>query len=82
MRDAIDGWAQASSSSNPLTQAALADRQRIQAAISQFWAQQEQGLRYLHLRLEDVAVEQFPRRLPAFFEVRVQALILTRTSGT
>lgn len=82
MRDAIDGWAQASSSSNPLTQAALADRQRIQAAISQFWEQQEQGQRYLRLQLEDVAVEQFPRRLPAFFEERVQALVLTRTSGT
>ncbi|WP_081042087.1 dermonecrotic toxin domain-containing protein [Pseudomonas putida] len=82
LRDAIDGWAQASSSSNPLTQAALADRQRIQAAISQFWEQQEQGQRYLRLQLEDVAVEQFPRRLPAFFEQRVQALVLTRTSGT
>ncbi|CAI3810646.1 hypothetical protein GLGCALEP_06119 [Pseudomonas sp. MM221] len=82
MRDAIDGWAQASSSSNPLTQAALADRQRIQAAISQFWEQQERGQRYLRLQLEDVHVEQFPRRLPAFFEDRVQALTLTRTSGT
>ncbi|TCP74976.1 Leucine-rich repeat (LRR) protein [Pseudomonas putida] len=82
MRDAIDGWAQASSSSNPLTQAVLADRQRIQAAISQFWEQQEQGQRYLRLQLEDVAVEQFPRRLPAFFGQRVQALTLTRTSGT
>ncbi|MGE8372264.1 MAG: NEL-type E3 ubiquitin ligase domain-containing protein [Pseudomonas putida] len=29
-----------------------------------------------------MAVEQFPRRLPAFFEQRVQALTLTRTSGT
>ncbi len=82
MRDAIEGWAQASSSSNPLTQAALADRQRIQAAISQFWEQQEQGQRYLRLQLEDVAVDQFPRRLPAFFDERVQALVLTRTIGT
>ncbi|MGE8061904.1 dermonecrotic toxin domain-containing protein [Pseudomonas sp. NPDC089547] len=82
MRDAIDGWVQASSSSNPLTQEALADRQRIQSAISQFWEQQERGQQYLRLQLEDVAVEQFPRRLPAFFEERVQALILTRTRGT
>ncbi|WP_236179820.1 dermonecrotic toxin domain-containing protein [Pseudomonas mosselii] len=81
MRDAIDGWAQASSSRNPLTPAALADRQRIQAAIGRFWEQQEQGQQYLRLQLEDVAVEHFPRRLPAFFEERVRALFLTRTSG-
>lgn len=82
MRDAIDGWAQASSSSNPLTQAALADRQRIASAIDQFWEQQEQGQSYLRLQLEDVAIEHFPRRLPAFFGARVRALSLTRLRGS
>lgn len=82
MRDAIDGWAQASSSSNPLTQAALADRQRIESAISQFWDQQEQGQSYLRLQLEDVAIEHFPRRLPAFFGPRVRAMTLTRLRGS
>ncbi|MFJ7810565.1 dermonecrotic toxin domain-containing protein [Pseudomonas asiatica] len=82
MRDAIDGWAQASSSSNPLTQAALADRQRIASAIDQFWEQQEQGQSYLRLQLEDVAIEHFPRRLPAFFGARVHALSLTRLRGS
>ncbi|MEN5215946.1 DUF6543 domain-containing protein [Pseudomonas pudica] len=82
MRDAIDGWAQASSSSNPLTQAALADRQRIASAIGQFWEQQEQGQSYLRLQLEDVAIEHFPRRLPAFFGARVRALSLTRLRGS
>lgn len=82
MRDAIDGWSQASSSSNPLTQSALADRQRIATAINQFWERQEQGQRYLRLHLEDVAIEHFPRRLPAFFGERVTAMTLTRLSGT
>lgn len=82
MREAIDGWAQASSSSNPLTQAALADRQRIASAISQFWEQQEQGQSYLRLQLEEVAIEHFPRRLPPFFGARVRTLSLTRLQGS
>lgn len=82
MRDAIDGWAQASSSSNPLSQAALTARQRIASAIDQFWEQQEQGQSYLRLQLEDVAIEHFPRRLPAFFGARVHALSLTRLRGS
>lgn len=82
MRDAIDGWAQASSSSNPLTQAALADRHSIETAISQFWEHQEQGQLYLRLQLEDVAIEHFPRRLPSFFAERVQAMSLTRLRGS
>ncbi|MCE0936908.1 hypothetical protein LU667_07810 [Pseudomonas kurunegalensis] len=82
MRDAIDGWAQASSSGNPLTHAALADRHSIETAISQFWEHQEQGQLYLRLQLEDVAIEHFPRRLPSFFAERVQAMSLTRLRGT
>ncbi|WP_256666013.1 NEL domain-containing protein [Pseudomonas sp. SK] len=82
MRDAIDGWAHASSSRNPLTQEALADRQRIGTAISEFWQQQERGQLYLRLHLEDVAIEHFPRRLPAFFGERVRALSLTRLRGS
>lgn len=82
LREAIDGWAQASSSSNPLTQAALADRQRIETALNQFWEQQEQGQQYLRLHLEDVAIEHFPRRLPSFFGERVRAMSLTRLRGS
>ncbi|WP_205300547.1 dermonecrotic toxin domain-containing protein [Pantoea sp. Ap-967] len=82
MRDAIDGWAQASSSNNPLTQAALEDRQRIATAINEFWERQERGQQYLRLALEDVAIEHFPRRLPAFFGGRVHSMTLTRLSGT
>lgn len=82
MRDAIDGWAQASSSSNPLTQSVLADRQRIEIAITGFWERQEQGLEFLRLQLEDVAVAHFPSRLPVFFGERVRAMTLTRLSGS
>lgn len=82
MRDAIDGWAHASSSSAPLTQEVLADRQRIESALTRFWGDQERGLPHLSLRLEDVALENFPRRLPDFFGERVNALTLTRLSGS
>lgn len=82
MRDAIEGWALSSSSNNPLTQAALADRHSIETAIRQFWEHQEQGHLYLRLQLEDVAIDQFPRRLPAFFAERVQAMSLTRLRGS
>lgn len=82
MRDAIDGWAQASSSSQPLTQATLADRQRIATAINEFWERQERGQQYLRLELDDVAIEHFPRRLPAFFGERVTSMTLSRLSGT
>ena len=82
LRDAIDGWAQASSSNQPLTQAMLEDRQRIASAIRQFWENQERGLRYLRLQLADVAIENFPRRLPSFFSEHVNALTLSRVSGS
>lgn len=82
VREALEGWAQASSSSNPLTQTALAERQRIETAINDFWTYQEQGHRYLRLHLEDVSIEHFPRRLPPFFGERVRALALTRLRGT
>lgn len=81
LREAIDGWAQASSSSQPLTQATLADRQRIATAINEFWERQERGQQYLRLVLEEVALENFPRRLPAFFGERVTSVVLTRLRG-
>ena len=82
MRDAIDGWALASSSGTPLTQSMMADRQRIATAITDFWHGHERGLEHLHLHLEGVAIENFPRRLPSFFGERVRAMTLTRLSGT
>jgi len=82
LRDAIDGWSQASSSSQPLTQATLTDRQRIATALNEFWERQERSHQYPYLALEDVAIEHFPRRLPAFFGERVRSITLTRLSGT
>lgn len=82
IRDAIDGWAQASSSSVPLTQEILEDRQRIESALTRFWEDQERGIPHLSLRLDSIALENFPRRLPAFFGERVNALTLTRLRGS
>ncbi|MFJ4065445.1 dermonecrotic toxin domain-containing protein [Pseudomonas sp. NPDC089996] len=82
LHEAIDGWVQASSSSAPLTQAILEDRLRIAAAIRQFWENQERGMHHLRLQLADVSLNNFPRRLPAFFNGHVTALTLTGVSGS
>ncbi|MDH0646074.1 NEL-type E3 ubiquitin ligase domain-containing protein [Pseudomonas sp. GD03858] len=82
LQEALDGWRDASSSSAPLTQAAQQDRRGIEQAINTFWANQERGQRYLRLRFEDVALENFPRRLPGFFGGRLESLVLTRVSGS
>ncbi|MFK0313198.1 dermonecrotic toxin domain-containing protein [Pseudomonas sp. NPDC090233] len=81
LREAIEGWLHASSSSNPLTQAIMEGRERIASAINHFWQNQERGLQYLRLQLEDAALEHVPSRLPEFFTERVNALTLTRMSG-
>jgi len=82
LREAIDGWAQASTSTTPLTQGMLEDRERIEAALNRFWENQERGLPYLRLQLEDIALQHFPSRLPAFFLERVNALTLSGVSGS
>lgn len=82
LHEAIDQWANASSSSAPLSQAATLARRRIGSALSTFWQSQEQGLTQTTLRLEDMDLGHFPPQLPAFFNERVRNLSISRASGT
>ncbi|QPN45900.1 hypothetical protein I5S86_03070 [Priestia aryabhattai] len=82
LRDAIDNYVNASSSSAPVSQTAMTARTRIAAALNEFWHYQETGLTRAALRLNDVALAHFPRRLPAFFIAQVHNLALERVSGT
>ncbi|MEE1887629.1 NEL-type E3 ubiquitin ligase domain-containing protein [Pseudomonas carassii] len=82
LRDALDSWANASSSTAPLSQAAMAMRNRIGININTFWRNQELGMRQTTLRLENIALEHFPPSLPPFFHQRVRSLSLARISST
>ncbi|MCU7238544.1 MULTISPECIES: dermonecrotic toxin domain-containing protein [Pseudomonas] len=82
LRDALDNWANASSSTAPLSQGAMAMRNRIGVSINTFWRNQELGMRQTTLRLENIALEHFPPSLPAFFHQRVRSLSLARISST
>lgn len=82
LRDAIDNYVNASSSAAPVSQAVMAARTRIAAALNEFWHNQEIGLTRAALRLNDVDLEHFPRRLPAFFTAQVHNLALDRVSGS
>lgn len=82
LHEAIDQWANASSSSAPPSQAATLARRRIGSALSTFWQSQEQGLTQTTLRLEDMDLGHFPPQLPAFFNERVRNLSLSRASGS
>ncbi|WP_049818835.1 dermonecrotic toxin domain-containing protein [Pseudomonas taiwanensis] len=82
LRDLIDNYVNASSSTAILSQAVMASRMRIATALSDFWHNQEIGLTRSPLRLEGISLEHFPRRLPAFFTDQVRSLTLERVRGT
>ncbi|MGE7992321.1 NEL-type E3 ubiquitin ligase domain-containing protein [Pseudomonas sp. NPDC089554] len=82
LRDALDDWSNASSSTAPLSEPVIAARRRIGSAVLEFWRQQERGILRAPLRSQHIALEHFPQRLPAFFNERVRNLVLTRASGS
>jgi len=82
LRNAIDDYVNASSSSAPVSQAVMATRTRVATALNEFWHYQEIGLTRAALRLNDIALEHFPRLLPAFFTEQVHNLALERVSGS
>ncbi|WP_236238009.1 dermonecrotic toxin domain-containing protein [Pseudomonas faucium] len=82
LRDAIDNYVNASSSSAPVSQAVMASRTRIATELNAFWHYQEVGLTRAALRLSDVSLEHFPRSLPPFFSEQVHNLALERVSGS
>ena len=81
LHEATYRWANASSSTAPLSPATLAMRNRIAMTLNAYWHGVELGSRR-PLRLANIALDQFPPRLPSFFQLQVRALSMERTSGT
>jgi len=81
LREALDNWVNASSSTAPLSQVTITLRHRIGTTLTAFWRGQELGSR-APLRLNNIALEHFPQQLPLFFYEHVRALSLVRISST
>lgn len=81
LHEATHSWANASSSTAPLSPAVVAMRNRISMALNTYWRGVEVGSQS-PLRLDNIALEHFPARLPSFFHEHVRALSLTRISST
>jgi len=82
LRDAIDNWAQASSSTMPLSEERVQARTRIGETILAFWRLYSAGSTFSPLHLEGIALVDFPPQLPVFFYPRVRNIHLTRVSTT
>jgi len=78
LREAIDGWAQASTSSRPLSEETIELRRVIGEGLLEFWRTYSEGQTQSVLTLQGISLEDFPPRLPAFFYMRVRNLQLMR----
>ncbi|MGN8249781.1 NEL-type E3 ubiquitin ligase domain-containing protein [Pseudomonas sp. SMV7] len=81
LHGATHSWANASTSTAPLSPLVMQMRNRIAMTLNAYWHGVELGSRS-PLRLHDVALDQFPPRLPSFFQSQVRALSMERNSGT
>lgn len=81
LHDITSSWANASSSTAPLSEVTMAVRNRIGMTLNAFWRRVELGSRS-PLRLDNIALEDCPTQLPAFFYPHVRSLSLVRISGT
>ncbi|VVP73495.1 hypothetical protein PS910_01255 [Pseudomonas fluorescens] len=81
LREALDSWAHASSSTGTLSATTVQARGRISEAILQFWRAYSEGKTFSPLHLEDVAMVDFPTHLPAFFHAQVRNLSLVRVDA-
>ncbi|WP_280043057.1 NEL-type E3 ubiquitin ligase domain-containing protein [Pseudomonas sp. Hg5Tf] len=82
VHDAVDGWVNTSSSSAPPSADVIQSRNQVATAILDYWATQSQGELLAPLRLTDIALEDFPRQLPALFYQRVRNMVLTRVRAS
>ena len=82
LREALDNWAEASSSTAPLNDERVQARRQIGETLATFWRDisADRGLKLLELSAIDIA--DFPRHLPEFFYRRVQYLELDRVTVT
>lgn len=81
LREAIDSWAQASTSTRPLSAEAVEVRRVIGETLLEFSRLYGEGQTQTVLTLQGISLEHFPRQLPAFFYLRVRSLQLVRVSA-
>lgn len=81
LQEANDNWTHASSSTAPPSDETVRARSRIGETILEFWRAYSEGQSFPPLRLEGIALEDFPRSLPTFFYTRVRQLHLTRVTA-
>lgn len=82
LREAVDNWAEASSSTAPLNDGQVQARRQIGETLGTFWRDicADRGLKLLELNAIDIG--DFPQRLPEFFYRRVQYLELDKVTAT
>ena len=81
LRDALDQWANASSSSAPITNETMHSRAQVGQVILDFWERRVRGSTLSALHLEDLSLDDFPSRLPEFFNRYVEHLRLRRVDA-
>lgn len=76
LHDSVTSWAEASSSTNPLSEAQASARREIGETLEAFWRStgDDRGLSLLELNAIDI--NDFPRHLPEFFTQRVHYMEL------
>ncbi len=82
LSEALEMWRDTSSSTRPLTAQRIAERQRVAAALLDFWQETLQGYTPPMLHLDSFALDDFPQRLPAFFYPRVRHMEMLCPIGT
>lgn len=82
LREAMDSWAQSSSSTAPLSEERINARRQIGETISAFWRDISTGRGPKALELTAIDLDDFPRRLPDFFYREVHHLLLNRLGAT
>ena len=82
LQEAVDSWAEASSSSRPLSAATTEVRHAIGQRLMDFWRAYTEGQTFTVLGLERIALADFPRELPDFFQMRVRSLHLTQVQAS
>ncbi|WP_175649405.1 NEL-type E3 ubiquitin ligase domain-containing protein [Pseudomonas sp. Marseille-P9899] len=82
LSDVLEQWAEASSSTAPLSAEQSIMRRRIRDHVLAFWRGEPSALNHKVLRLNAIDLGEFPPRLPSFFYEVVYRLELVRPTLT
>ncbi|MFS2158775.1 NEL-type E3 ubiquitin ligase domain-containing protein [Pseudomonas sp. Pseusp122] len=77
LHEAVDNWAEASSSAAPLSEERIRARRQIGENLGAFWRDISTDHGPIALELNAIDLDDFPRQLPEFFYRGVQHLLLS-----